>query len=109
MLCLVCECGGLMADRWGHGACVAVGVDACVRSHRGPGVLTGIATTDWAVRDWVRQATSGANARVACLRLRLCNYADVGLQQSCDTTSRACWRRSCMLGGSHASRGSWVS
>jgi hypothetical protein len=47
---------------------VAVGVDACVRSHRGPGVLTRIATTDWAVTHQVRQqGTGAANARVASL------------------------------------------
>jgi hypothetical protein len=98
-----------MASRWGHDACVAVGVGACVRSHGGPGVLRRIGITDWAVTHRVRQPTGDAKARVACVTLRLCKGADVGLQQSCGTTSRACWRRSCMLGGSHASRGSWVS
>jgi hypothetical protein len=59
-----------MANIWAHGACVAVGVDACVRSHRGPGVLARVATTDWALAHWVRQPTGVANARAASLRLR---------------------------------------
>jgi hypothetical protein len=81
---------------------VAVGVDACVRSHRGPGVLTRLATTDWAVTHLVRQPTSAAsaNARVASLTLRLCNFSGGWLMQACGTTSRACWRRSCVTGES---------
>jgi hypothetical protein len=81
-----------------HGARLAVGVDACVRSHRGPGVLTRIATTDWAAIHRVRQPTSVASARVASLTLRLCNYSSGWLMQACGTTSRACWRRSWILG-----------
>jgi hypothetical protein len=97
---LVCGYGGPMANRWAHDACAAVGVDAWARSRRGPGVPTRIATTDWAATHRVRQPTSGANARVACLRLRLCSYADVGqrLQRSCGTTSGAWGRRSCTMG-----------